>query len=86
MPRILVLRCTDKGKLPLKQINKDDLLKKAGDWLKANPDVKFNGTFANDDGMGICDWEAPNAGKVEEAVKALGVPYDTIIQVKQVLP
>lgn len=84
--RILVLHCTKKGQLPLKQLNKDELLKKAGEWLKANPDVKFNGTFANVDGVGICDWEAPSVKKVEEVIKALGVPYDAIVGVTQVLP
>ncbi len=86
MARVLVIHYTDKGKLPLKQLNKDELLKKAGEWLKANPDVKFNGSFANNDGVGICDWEAPSADKVKEAIEALGVPYDTIVEVNQVLP
>ena len=39
--------------------------------LKEYPDVKFNGTYVDEKGMGICDWEAPNA--VREIVeKALG--------------
>ena len=86
MARVLVIHHTDKGRLPLKQLNKDELLNKAGEWLKANPDVKFNGSFANSDGIGICDWEAPSADKVKVAIEALGVPYDTIVEVNQVLP
>ena len=86
MARVLVIHYTDKGRLPLKQINKDELLGKAGEWLKANPDVKFNGSFANNDGVGICDWDAPSAEKVKVAIEALGVPYDTITEVNQVLP
>ena len=86
MARVLVIHHTDKGKLPLKQLNKDELLSKAGEWLKANPDVKFNGSFANTDGVGICDWDAPSTEKVKVAIEALGVPYDTIVEVNQVLP
>ena len=86
MARVLVVHYTDKGRLPLKQIDKDELLGKAGEWLKANPDVKFNGSFANSDGIGICDWDAPSAEKVKVAIEALGVPYDTITEVNQVLP
>lgn len=84
--RVLVIHCTDKGKLPLAQLNKDELLVKAGEWLKDNPDVKFNGAFASNDGVGICDWDAPSADKVKEAVEGLGVPYDAIVEVSQVLP
>ena len=86
MARILVIHYTYQGTLPLAEINKEELLAKAGDWLKANPDVKFNGTFTNGDGVGICDWEAPTIEKVKEAVEALGAPYDTIVEVSQVLP
>jgi hypothetical protein len=86
MARVLVIHYTDKGRLPLRQLNKDELLKKAGEWLKANADVKFNGSFANSDGVGICDWEAPSTDKVKEAIEALGVPYDAIVAVNQVLP
>jgi len=65
---------------------KNDLLPKASGWLKANPDVKFNGTFTDGNGVGICDWDAPNKEKVREAVKRLGVPYDQIVGIGQVLP
>ena len=53
--------------------------------LKEYPDVKFNGTYVDEKGMGICDWEAPNA--VREIVeKALGKPpVDPVIVVKRVL-
>jgi hypothetical protein len=84
--RVLAIHYTDKGKLPLNRLNKNELLSKAGQWLKANPDVKFNGSFANSDGVGICDWDAPSAGKVKVAIEALGVPYDTIVEVNQILP
>ena len=53
--------------------------------LKEYPDVKFNGTYVDEKGMGICDWEAPNA--VREIVeKALGKPpVDPVVVVKRVL-
>ena len=86
MARVLAIHYTDRGRLPLKQINKDELLSKAGEWLKANPDVKFNGSFANNEGIGICDWEAPGTEKVKTAIETLGVPYDTIVEVNKVLP
>jgi len=41
----------------------------------------------NEEGMGICDWEAPNAEVVKEIVeKVLGSPpVDPVIVVKKVL-
>jgi len=86
MARVLVIHCTDKGKLPLQQMDRNDLLAKANEWLKANPDVKFNGTFTDGNGVGICDWDAPNKEKVREAVEKLGTPYDQIVEAGQVLP
>ena len=40
----------------------------------------------DEEGVGICDWEAPDAAIVERIVKELGVPYDKVVAVKQVLP
>ena len=87
MARILVIH-HDAGRLPPSVVaaNKTELLRKAGDWLKANPDVRFNGTFVNSEGIGICDWDAPSTAKVVEALNALGAPYDDVVMVNQVLP
>lgn len=84
MGRVLVIHCTEKGKLPLAQLNKEETLAKLTELLKANPGISTTGAFTNDDGVGICDWEAPSADKVKEIVDALGAPYDAIVEVKQV--
>jgi hypothetical protein len=86
MARVLVIHYTNKGKLSFSKINQNELLFRAGEWLKANPDVKFNGTFADKNGVGISDWEAPSIAKVKQAVDSLKVPYDTIVEVTKVLP
>ena len=87
MARILVIH-HDAGRLPPSVVsaNKAELLRKAGEWLKANPDVQFHGTFVNPQGIGICDWTSPSTAKVVEALKALGAPYDDVVEVAQVLP
>ena len=55
--------------------------------LKDYPKVKFNGTYVDENGMGICDWDAPNTGVVKEIVeKVLGAPpTDPVIVVNRVL-
>jgi len=60
-----------------------------GKVLKDYPDVKYNGTWVTEDGLGICDWEAPSAEVVKEVVaKALGPEgpaVDEIVEVKRVM-
>ena len=56
--------------------------------IEKHPGVKFNGTFVDDQGREICDWEAPSAQVVREIVKAvLGeeAPVDEIVEVKRVM-
>jgi hypothetical protein len=55
--------------------------------LKGYPDVTFHGTYVNEEGVGICDWEAPNAEVVKEIVKRVlgSPPTDPTIVVKKVL-
>ncbi|MGP3702951.1 MAG: nickel-binding protein [Candidatus Bathyarchaeota archaeon] len=88
MAKVLVFHYTEKGRLPKlgkKELN--DVLKKLYDVLKDYPDVRFNGTYVDEKGMGICDWEAPSADVVKEIVKkVLGAePADPVIVVKRVL-
>ncbi|MHC1571827.1 MAG: hypothetical protein ACXQTM_04250 [Methanosarcinales archaeon] len=47
----------------------------------------FNGAFVDEDGRGICEWEAPNAEVVEEIVKIVigEPPADGTVVVKRVL-
>ncbi len=88
MAKVLVFHYTARGKLPkLNPEEIEDVKKKFAGVLKDYPDVKFNGTYVDEEGMGICDWEAPNADVVKEIVnKALGAPpYDPVIVVKRVL-
>jgi len=88
MAKILVFHYTEKGKLPkLTKEQLNDICNKIYDELKNYPDVKFNGTFIDEEGRGICDWDAPNAKVVEEIiVKVLGAPpVDGMSVVKRVL-
>ncbi len=88
MVRVFVMRY-NKGRLPpanLTEEMKIDIKEKVGEFLKENPDVKFNGLWVNDDGIGICDWEAPDAETVRKAVEAVGSTYDEVIEVKRVMP
>ena len=88
MAKVIVFHYTDKGKLP--KLSKDelnDIKKMLYDELKNYSNVWFNGTFVDEEGRGICEWEAPNAKVVEEIVmKVLGaLPVDGTIVVKRVL-
>ena len=87
MAQILVFHYTDEGRLPaLTNEQFIEARNKFLDVLKDYPDVHFNGTFVNENGMGVCIWEAPNPEVVKEVVqKALGAPpADPVIAVKQV--
>lgn len=77
---------TEQGRLP--KLSRDELVQIRNrflDVLKEYPDVHFNGTFVNEEGIGFCDWEAPSAEVVKEIVrKVLGVPpVDKVIEIKQ---
>ena len=88
MAKILVFHYTNEGRLP--KLSKDQLKElnnKIYDELKNYPDVKFNGTFVDSRGRGICDWNAPDTKTVEEIlVKVLGAaPTDGLSLVERVL-
>ncbi len=88
MAKIVVFHYSDEGKLPkLNEYELNELKEKFNEELKNYPDVKFNGTFVDEEGRGICDWEAPDADVVKEVItKVLGEPpADGTIVVKQVL-
>ena len=56
MARVLVFHFTEQGRLP--KLSKDELIgiqNKFLDVLKDYPDVHFNGTYVDENGMGICD-------------------------------
>jgi len=86
--KVIEFHFTEKGRLP--KISPEELegfKKKFADILKEYPDVKYNGTYTNEEGMGICDWDAPNAEVVKEIVtKALGAPpADPVIVVEKIM-
>ena len=85
MVRVFVIHLNNK--VPkLDQKTKSELLKRAQEVLKKYPGVQYKGTFVDENGVGICDWEAPDVATMEKVVKELGIPYDKIVAVKQVLP
>ncbi|KAF5437505.1 Protein of unknown function (DUF4242) [Candidatus Methanophagaceae archaeon] len=88
MAKVVAFHYTDEGKLP--KLNKKELegiMNGFYEVLKDYPEVKFNGTYVDENGMGFCDWDAPNAEVVKEIVeKVLGAPSnDPTIVVKRVL-
>ncbi|HDM37809.1 MAG TPA: DUF4242 domain-containing protein [Candidatus Omnitrophica bacterium] len=88
MAKVIVFHYTEKGKLPkLSPEELEDIKKKFEEVLKDYPDVKFNGTFVDEEGRGICDWDAPNAEVVNEIVKKVigELPVDGAVVVKRVL-
>ena len=88
MPLVVVFHFTEKGKLPkLSDEELKSVRAKFLEVLKEYPDVTFYGTWVNEEGMGICLWEAPSPDTVKEIVaKVLGSPpVDPVIDVKKVL-
>jgi len=88
MSLIVVFHFTEKGRLPkLTKEQLSEIRKKFLEVLKDYPDVTFYGTWVNEEGMGICLWEASNTEVVKEIVKkVLGQPpVDPVIEVKKVL-
>lgn len=44
----------------------EDLQANVVETVEQYDGVDFKGTFANDEGMGICEWEAPDVDTVVE--------------------
>lgn len=88
MAKVLVFHFTENGRLPsLSKEDAEGITSKINEELKNYPDVKFNGTFVDENGKGICDWDAPDADVVNEIIKkVLGAPpADGAVVVKKVL-
>lgn len=87
MPKVLVIHYTESGRLPrFTDEQKSEIQRKASEILKKYSEVKFNGSYADEDGVGICEFEAPNAEVVEKFCKELGAaPYDKVIIANKVL-
>ncbi len=87
MAKIIVFHFTETGRLPkLSEEELKDIRKKFDEALKDYSGVNFS-AYVDENGMGICDWEAPSPEVVKEIVqKVLGAPpADPVIEVKQVL-
>ena len=54
-------------------------------YFKENPGVMFNGLWVNKEGVGICDWDAPNTELVKRFIESVGGAYDEIVEVEKVL-
>ena len=88
MPPIIVFHFTDEGRLPkLSEEELRDIRSKFLEVLKGYPEVTFYGTWVDEEGRGVCLWEAPSPEVVKEIVeKVLGSPpVDPVILPKKVL-
>ena len=91
MSKILVMRYAD-GLIPpyyFTEEKKKEIGEKIGAFLVDNPETKLNGLWLDEDGMGMCEWEAPDVETVEKALDAVGMPLcerDEIIEVEKVMP
>jgi hypothetical protein len=87
MAKVLVMRY-NKGKVPPSALT-DEFKQQLGGamekYLNENPQVKFNGLWVNEDGTGICDWEAPDAESVKKFIDSAGGSYDEIVAVEKLL-
>ncbi|MFW5965625.1 MAG: nickel-binding protein [Halodesulfurarchaeum sp.] len=91
MARIITMRYSDEGRLPdATEEQLEDLQANVVETVEQYDDVEFKGTFADENGMGICEWEAPDVETVEEIYVESGAvsvaPSDEIIEVEQILP
>lgn len=87
MVKILVFHYTEKGKVPkLSEEEFSALRRKFDETLKNYPGVNFE-TWINENGVGVCIWEASNVQVVKEIEeKVIGSPpADPVIVVKKVL-
>ena len=87
MAKVFVLR-HNQGKLPPSALT-DEFKKQVGGamekYFKKNPGIKFNGLWVNEEGIGICDWTAPDAESVKTFIDSVGGTYDEIVAVEKLL-
>jgi len=85
MAQIVVFHFTDQARMPKMSPEKfGDVVEKFSSTV---PDVRLKRVYVDEDGMGFCEWEAPDPDAVREVVKqVLGrFPIDPVIAVKQLL-
>lgn len=85
MAKIYVIHCTEGNRIPPLTPEQAAGLKKAiGETSAKMPKVKFAGVMANPDtGIGVGEFDAPDAKAVEEFLKAIGITgYDVVVPVQ----
>jgi hypothetical protein len=56
MAKVIVFHYIEQGRVPKSSKKElEDAMKKFCDVLKDYPDVKFNGTYVNEDGVGLAE-------------------------------
>jgi len=68
-----------------KRENNPDLLKHLENYYKENPGVKFKGLYVNEEGVGMCQWDAPDTDSVKRFFDSIGETVDQIVAVKKIL-
>ncbi len=85
--KVFVLR-HDKGKFPPSALT-DEVKKQVGEalekYIKENPEVKFNGLWVNEEGVGVCQWDSPDTESVKRFFDSIGDTYDEIVAVEKIL-
>ncbi len=85
--KVFVLR-HDKGKVPPSALT-DETKKQLGEalekYFKENPEVKFNGLWVNEEGVGFCQWDSPDTESVKRFFDSIGDTYDEIVAVEKIL-
>lgn len=87
MAKIIVFHFIEAERVPkLTERELKDLREKFDEELKNYPGVFFT-TYLDENGMGICDWEAPDTETVKEIEKKVlgSPPADPVILVRKVL-
>lgn len=88
MAEIIVYHYSEKARVPaLSPQQAKEIRAKFDEVLKDFPGVIFHGVFVNENGQGICRWDAPDVATVVEIVTRVDghPPVDGAVAVKQIL-
>ena len=85
--KVFVLRY-DKGKFPPSALT-DEVKNQVGgaleNYYKEKPGVKFKGLYVNEEGVGMCQWDAPDTDSVQRFFDSIGETVDEIVAVEKIL-
>lgn len=88
MARILVIFQSQEARLPPGEISEEEAEAFKGaitDFVEANPSVNWDGFYVNEDGVGIAEWNAPDADTIKSFYAELeGVSPDAIVEVEKI--